>query len=168
MVYRKLRKEEKDCTRIEAREIPSDKERKLEGNTLRVYWYLLTNGTKGIRETQKDLNFSSPSTASYQLKKLVELGLITRIEESDKYSVKEEIKTGIFGFYIRIGYKMVPRYLIYLIIHLVGLICFFALVLTYGTNFFLEPVNLLLFFYLIFVSIFLIVESSKIWKMRPI
>ena len=41
---------------------------KLTGNTLLVYWYLLKKGrnSSGVREVQRALGFSSPSSASYQ------------------------------------------------------------------------------------------------------
>ena len=111
MVYKKIT-DSIDDTDLK---IISDKSSKygetLEGKALQVYWYLLTNGTKGIREVQKDLNFSSPSTASYQIKKLIEAGIVSKDEQNDKYFVKEEVKTGILGFYVRFGYKMIPRFI---------------------------------------------------------
>jgi len=86
----------------------------LKGKPLQVYWYLITHGAAGVREIQKSLNFSSPGIVSYQLNKLTELGIISKHEESEKYYIKEEVKSGILGFYIRFGYRMIPRFSIYL------------------------------------------------------
>ncbi|MEE8323951.1 MAG: hypothetical protein V3R57_10045 [Candidatus Bathyarchaeia archaeon] len=44
----------------------------LRGNTLRVYWALLNaeDGVIGVRELQRQLDFSSHALAAYQLNKL--------------------------------------------------------------------------------------------------
>lgn len=139
----------------------------LEGKALQVYWYLLTNGTKGIREIQKDLNFSSPSTASYQIKKLIETGIVSKDEGSDKYFVKQEVKSGILGFYIRFGYKMIPRFTIYLMFHFIGIIVFLGFFLLFGVEFLFHPITFIFLLYLLLVTILFVFESYNIWKMKP-
>ncbi|MHA2340013.1 MAG: hypothetical protein ACXACX_22160 [Candidatus Hodarchaeales archaeon] len=139
----------------------------LEGKTLKVYWYLLTNGTRGIRDIQKDLDFSSPSTAQYQVKKLIEAGIVSKDGENDKYFVKQEVKTGILGFYIRFGYKMIPRFTIYLILHFLGLLTFIGLFLIIGVDFLFQPITFLFLIYFVSVTMVFVFESYKIWKMKP-
>ena len=48
----------------------------LQGNTLRVYWYLINSSktSVGPRDVQRKMGFSSPNLAVYHLDKLVELG----------------------------------------------------------------------------------------------
>ena len=51
-------------------------ERELKGKTLQVYVYMLKKKEPvGIREIQRDLNFSSPSVANYHIEKLVSLSV---------------------------------------------------------------------------------------------
>ena len=71
----------------------------LRGYALRIYWYLLTHpeGIAGIREIQRDLEFSSPSSVSYQINKLLLAGVVAKDEDSEKYFIKEEVKSGILG-----------------------------------------------------------------------
>ncbi|MHA2363478.1 MAG: winged helix-turn-helix domain-containing protein [Candidatus Hodarchaeales archaeon] len=53
----------------------------LTGKTLLVYWTLLKSGSgMGVREIQRDLDFSSPSLADYHLKKLVDLALVEQTQ----------------------------------------------------------------------------------------
>ncbi|MFX0173272.1 MAG: winged helix-turn-helix domain-containing protein [Candidatus Hodarchaeota archaeon] len=139
----------------------------LREKTIQVYWYLLTHGTKGIREIQKDLNISSPSSVSYQINKLIKAGVVSKNEETEKYFVDEEIKSGILGFYVRIGYRMIPRFTLYLTIYLIGLIIFFFVIFIQGDQFILNPINLFFFFYLVFGAAVFIFESIKIWKTKP-
>ena len=139
----------------------------LKGKPLQVYWYLLTHGIAGVREIQKSLNFSSPGIVSYQLNKLSELGIISKDEELDKYYVKEEVKSGILGFYIRIGYRMIPRFSIYLSLFVCGFIAFFILSFVMGDAFITHPGSLLLFCFLTIGTVAFVLESLKIWKIRP-
>jgi|GEM_PF-1549055 transcriptional regulator, ArsR family len=49
-------------------------EGELKGKTPQVYLYMLKrNEPVGVREVQRDLDFSSPSVASYHLDKLISL-----------------------------------------------------------------------------------------------
>jgi len=139
----------------------------LKGKTLQVYWYLLTHGTAGVREIQKSLDFSSPGLVSYQLNKLINAGIISKHEESDKYFIKEEVKSGILGFYIRIGYRMVPRFSFYLGIFICGFIGFFLLALLMGDEFIAHPSSLMLFFFLITGTLAFVVESVRMRQLRP-
>ena len=139
----------------------------LKGKILQVYWYLLTHDNAGVREIQKSLEFSSPGIVSYQLNKLLEAGIISKNEEIEKYYVKEEVKTGILGFYIRIGYRMIPRFSIYLGIFICGFIGFFLLSLIEGDEFVAHPGSLMLFLFLIIGTLAFVIESIRMWKIKP-
>ncbi|MHA2094167.1 MAG: hypothetical protein ACW98F_06010 [Candidatus Hodarchaeales archaeon] len=141
----------------------------LEGKTLQIYWFLLTHpqGLAGIREIQTALEFASSGTVAYQIKKLMEAGIVSKNEQTDKYYVKQEIKTGIFSFYIRIGYRMIPRFSLYLSLFIIGLCLYFFFVLTRGDAYITDPSSwVLLFFLLLGISAF-ISESLRIWNLKP-
>jgi len=91
------------------------KESEIRGTTLRVYWYLFRN-TKavGVRETQRALSMSSPSTALYHLEKLRELG-VTGKDEMGQYFLKEQVPVGTLRMFLKIGPLILPRYLFYAI-----------------------------------------------------
>ncbi|MFX0087511.1 MAG: hypothetical protein ACFFAU_17810, partial [Candidatus Hodarchaeota archaeon] len=97
---------------------PEKLEKLLQGTTLNIYWFLLTHteGFAGIREIQKALKLSSPGLVSYHINNLISVGIVAKNEETDKYYVKEEIKSGILGYYFRLGHRVVPRFTIYLVV----------------------------------------------------
>ncbi len=139
----------------------------LQGKTLQVYWYLLTKGELGIRDLQKFLAVSSPGTVSYQIKKLVEAGLVSKNEQTDKYFIKEEIKTGILGFYIRFGYKLIPRFSIYIIVFFSGLGWLLFNIFLQGDAYLLDLNNLVFLFFLLFGIAVFSFESLRIRKILP-
>ncbi|MFW9969838.1 MAG: winged helix-turn-helix domain-containing protein [Candidatus Odinarchaeota archaeon] len=144
-----------------------DKNKPLRGKTLQIYWYILTHKYAGVREIQKALNFSSPGTVSYQLKKLSNAGIISKDIRNEKYYVNEELKKGLLGFYVRIGYFMIPRFLFYLIFYILGFIGYLIFAGIYGENFITNPGSLLLLFFLIFGTVVFIFEYIKMLKRKP-
>ena len=118
-------------------------------------------------EIQKALNFSSPGTVSYQIKKLSNAGIISKDIKNEKYYVNEELKKGMLGFYIRIGFLMIPRFSLYLIINILGFIGYLFFAGTYGDKFITNLGSLLLLIFLIFGTAVFSFESIKIWKRRP-
>ena len=145
---------------------PLDREL-LQGKTLQVYWYLLTHDTATIREIQRALEFASPGTVSYQLDKLVSAGVISKDPDLDKYQIKKEVKSGILGFYVRVGYRMIPRFSFYLLIFLFGLLCCVFAALERGDAFITDPFNLFILLILIFGIFAFIFESIRIWRLNP-
>ncbi len=139
----------------------------IRGKSLQIYWHLLTAGPKGVREIQRDLNLTSPSSVSFQLDRLMKAGIVSKDESTDKYFVSEEVKTGILGFYVRFGYRMIPRLTLFLLFQLTGIVVFLILFLLEGDQFALNPFNLLAFIYLILSSLWLMYESTKINKLKP-
>jgi hypothetical protein len=141
----------------------------LQGTTLNIYWYLLTHseGLAGIREIQKALNLSSPGLVSYHINNLISVGIVAKNDENDKYYVKEEIKSGILGFYFRLGHRVVPRFSIYIIVYVACLIIFMGFLFTRGDTYILDPSNWVFLFVLVFGTIVFMYESLKIWKTKP-
>jgi len=78
-----------------------------------------------------------------------------------------EIKSGILGFYIRVGYRMIPRFSLYLIIFLVGLSCFAFVAIQRGDSFILDPFNWLILLILITGIFAFISESIRMWRIKP-
>jgi len=86
----------------------------LNGNTLSVYWYLLSKrrNQTGVREVQRALGFSSSSTAHYHLEKLRDLGLITKNSTGD-FTVTRVVKVGILQAFVFAGGHVFPKHLVY-------------------------------------------------------
>jgi len=104
---------------------------------------------------------------SYQIKKLLNAGIISKNDKNGKYYVNKELKKGVLGFFIHIGILMIPRFLLYLIIYMLGFILFLIFASIYGVSFFTNPGSLLLIIFLLFWSTVLIFETIKIWRRRP-
>jgi len=100
---------------MEPNDIDSTTESAIHGTTLRVYWYLFRNPKPvGVRETQRALSLSSPSTALYHLEKLRELG-VTEKDAMGQYSLKEQVQVGTLKMFLKVGHLILPRYLFYAI-----------------------------------------------------
>ena len=123
--------------------------------------------TASIREIQRALDYASPGTVTYQLSKLEAAGIVAKDPEKDKYQIKAEIKSGILGFYVRIGYRMIPRFSLYLMIFLFGLCCFAFVAIDRGDAFITDPFNWLILLILISGIMSFIFESIRIWRIRP-
>ncbi|MFX1380427.1 MAG: winged helix-turn-helix domain-containing protein [Promethearchaeota archaeon] len=146
-------------------EIPEDY---LQGKTLQIYWYFFTHRHAGVREIQKALNLSSSGTVSYQISKLLKAGIISKDDEEGKYSLNEEVKIGVLRLFFRIGSRTIPKISLYLIFYSFGFIIFLILIMIQGLHFFYDPINLLLLFFLILGTVIFVLESYKIWKLKPI
>ncbi len=76
----------------------------------------------GLRDVQKLLGFSSPSTAIYHLDRLKTRGLVDKNVEG-KYIAVTSSKPGILRFYVLIGGRLVPKSLIYgIVLSMVGVV----------------------------------------------
>ncbi len=85
-------------------------EPELRGNTLRVYWHMLTQTESvGVREVQRALSMSSPSVASHHLTKLVSLDLVEQLPDNS-YKVKQIVKVGVLRNFIEFRGRFLPRY----------------------------------------------------------
>ena len=100
---------------MESNEAGEVKESEIHGTTLRVYWFLLKSARPvGVRETQRALSMSRPSTALYHLDKLRELG-VTDKDTIGQYYVKDQVNVGTLKMFLKVGHLILPRYLFYAI-----------------------------------------------------
>jgi hypothetical protein len=98
-----------DDSKSEMEKIASE----LKGKTLRVYWYLLKNPEEtSLRTIQRGASLSSPSLATYHLKKLENLGLIST-DPHGLYHLERTVKIGMLRFFVGSGRVLMPRYLFY-------------------------------------------------------
>ena len=133
----------------------------LKGNTLRVYWYLLSKPETliGARQTQRALRFSSPALAVYHLDKLSDLGLIEKT--NGEYRLVKTVNIGVLKQFVRFGTFMIPRYFLH------------ATMFTTLLIFFLTQLKTLNFYSMFaLVSILLAAgvtwfETLMTWKQRP-
>lgn len=133
----------------------------LRGNTLRVYWALLNaeDGVIGVRELQRQLDFSSPALAAYHLNKLEDLGLVAK--ERGDYRLVREVRVGILKQFIKLGTFMLPRYILYAIM--------FTTLLVYFVSQFNE-VSFNSVFALVFGvlgTVILWYETLRGWRQKP-
>ncbi len=84
-------------------------ERELNGKTLQVYVYMLKKKEPiGVRELQRDLNFSSPSVANYHLEKLIGLNLVSQ-DEYGRYYLSQKAQVSVLESFVNVGGRTVPR-----------------------------------------------------------
>ena len=108
-------------------------ESELKGTTLRVYWEVFRSPRPiGVREMQRLIRFSSPSTALYHLEKLRELGVV-RKDEQGRYQVVEGIKPNQFRSFLRIGRIILPRFVFYTVFFVAAVIMYLVQSLNTGT-----------------------------------
>lgn len=89
---------------------------RIKGKTLEVYYFLARAlGEKyGVRQIQRELNYSSPSVAAYHLNRLVNQNLIKKTASGLYYLEGEPIKLGRLEDHILIAGKYIPRIAFYL------------------------------------------------------
>ena len=138
-----------------------------QGKTLQVYWFLLENKQAGIREIQKELNFSSSGLVAYQINKLINAGFIAKDETTNKYFVNQTVQPGILSFYIKFGTYLIPRVSLYLIVFVVGFAFFMICSLLFGDDFITQLGSIFFLILLIIGSLAFSYESTQIWKLKP-
>ena len=136
-------------------------ESELKGNTLRVYWLFLRapGGSVGVRQTQKALGFSSPTLASYHLRKLEDMGLL-RVDRGE-YHLVREVRVGILRQFTKLGGVLLPRFTLYATMFTTLLVYFM---------FIFKEVNLYSIFALLFGSLatgILWFETIMVWRQKP-
>ena len=134
----------------------------LKGRTMSVYALLLTQGQMGVRDIQRALGFSSPSLALHHLTKLSELNLVKK-DESGNYSISKIVRVGSLSLFIKLGTRLLPRFLF------LGTL-FVAMLIIYGM-FFLSwpPTGKDLMYIVLSVTaiIVLFYETRRIWLLKP-
>ena len=107
-------------------------EAEIKGTTLRIYWEVFRSARPvGVREVQRLIRLSSPSTALYHLEKLRELGVV-RKDEQGRYRIIEEIKPNQFRSFLRIGRIILPRFIFYAVFFVAALVMYLVRSLTIG------------------------------------
>jgi len=140
-----------------------DRETKLKGTTLRVYWHLVRSGkSTTIRRLQRSLGFSSPSVASYHLEKLMDMDLVKKNVMGD-YELKKTVSLEAMSSFVRISHLMIPRYIFYTTFFFTLLIVF---VVGYASSLSLQGV-----FALVFGVSGLVItgyETWRQWRLKPV
>lgn len=135
----------------------------LRGNTLRVYWYMLTQSESvGVREVQRALDMSSPSVASHHLTKLVALDLVEHLN-NNTYKVKQVVKVGVLKNFMEFRGRFLPRYTFVAMFFISYTIAYFVLCLIAPPNIFDRYVALVVG---IIGALFALWESIRLWKLK--
>ena len=138
----------------DAKDIGHDLSTVLKGRTLKVYYLLLKSGQPWTgREIYRNLGFSSPSLAFYHLDKLKELGLVD-VNEDGMFIATKRIRVGILSYFIDIGNRLVPRFLLYAFFFISLLI---SSLLFFGISF--HPSDITLILVLLIVTIIFLFET---------
>jgi DNA-binding transcriptional ArsR family regulator len=138
-------------------------EAELKGTTLRVYWEIFKSPKPmGVREVQRLIRFSSPSTALYHLEKLRELGVV-RKDEYGHYEPVDEIRPTQFRVFLRIGRVILPRYVFYAVFFAATVVMYLVQSLLVGSE--ISPMALILGSSAAAVCIY---EGVRIWKDKMI
>jgi len=138
-------------------------EPELRGNTLRVYWHMLThNESVGVREVQRALNMSSPSVASHHLTKLISLDLVEQLSDNT-YKVKQIVKVGVLQNFIGFRGRFLPRYAFVAMF-------FTSYTLAYLVLSFIAPPNIYDRYIALAIGVvgalFAWYESFRLWKLK--
>ncbi len=138
-------------------------ESELRGNTLRVYWYMLSqNESAGVREIQRAMGMSSPSVASHHLSKLVSMEIVEKLPDNS-YKVSQVVKVGVLKNFINFRGRFLPRYVFVAIF-------FSAYTLAYLALTFIAQPGVYDRFIAIAVGVigalFAWVESVRLWKLK--
>lgn len=141
----------------------SDIEPELRGNTLRVYWYMLSQNTSvGVREVQRALDMSSPSVASHHLTKLESLELIVK-NPDNSYELKKLIKVGVLRNFIAFRGVLLPRYSFLAIFFSVYTLVYFYMTLGVPLGLFDRYIGLAVG---VIGAIFSWFETYRLWKLK--
>jgi hypothetical protein len=132
-------------------------------NTLRTYWYMLTQpkGKAGVRQVQRAMGFSSPNAALFHLNKLEESKLVLRNQDGE-YEVLQRKHFGDMKSFVFLGCHFIPRHSIYAAVVTVVMIpCLLVLV----------PVGSLLIVVALLPGLLAVVllwyETAIVWRRRP-
>ena len=139
-------------------------ESELKGQTLRVYWHILSLKRKesiGVRSVQRSLGLSSPSVASHHLEKLKTLGLLDK-DATGEYRLVSQVKVGILQNFVGFLGVLLPRYLFYSTMFTAMLVLYPVI---YPPNF--SAHNMMAFVFGISAVVVSWNETLKVWKMRP-
>jgi len=134
-------------------------ESELKGTTLRVYWEVFRSSRPvGVREVQRLIRFSSPSTALYHLEKLRELG-VARKDEHGRYQIVEEIRPSQFRMFLRIGRIILPRFVFYAVFFVAAVVIYVVQSLLWGSE-----LNAMALTFGSTAALVCVYEAFRIWR----
>jgi len=129
----------------------------IRGKTLKVYLYLLRHGPSELRDIQRGVGLSSPSLATYHLRRLAQAGFVTQ-DKYGAYSAVKEASNRVLEGYSRIGPAIVPQLFFFALLFTI-LVAFFSYETLYAQGF--AP-------YLVAVCIAMILviwyETIRLWR----
>jgi len=138
-------------------------ESEVKGTTLRVYWEVFKSPRPvGVREVQRLIRFSSPSTALYHLEKLRELG-VARKDEHGRYEVVEQIRPSQFRMFLRIGRIILPRFVFYAVFFVAALLMYVVQSLLTGSE-----INMMALIFGFSAATVCVYETVRIWRDKMI
>jgi hypothetical protein len=94
----------------------------------------MEHGPCELRDVQSSLGFSTPSLASYHLKRLVEGGYAVQ-DEYGRYNAAKNATRQILEGYIKVGVVVVPQ-LLFVAILFTALVGYFSYMATYSSAYF--------------------------------
>ena len=134
-------------------------EAELHGTTLRIYWHLFkSNRPVGVRETQRAVGLSSPSTALHHLEKLRELG-VARKDEHGRYEIVEQIRPSQFRMFLRIGRIILPRFVFYAVFFAAALLMYVVQSSLTGSE-----TNMMALIFGLSAAVVCVYETVRIWR----
>jgi DNA-binding transcriptional ArsR family regulator len=134
-------------------------ESQLKGTTLRVYWEVFKSPRPlGVREVQRLIRFSSPSTALYHLEKLRELG-VARKDEHGRYQAVEEIRPSQFRMFLRIGRIILPRFVFYAVFFVAAVVIYVSQSLLVRSE-----INVMALVFGSSAALVCVYEAVRIWR----
>ena len=138
-------------------------EAELKGSTLRVYWEVFKSPKPvGVREVQRLIRFSSPSTALYHLEKLRELGVVSK-DAYGHYEAVEEIHPSQVRMFLRIGRVILPRYVFYAVFFVAAVLMYLTQSLLVGSD-----VSVMALVFGFGAALVCTYEAVRIWKDKMI
>ncbi|MFW9918530.1 MAG: hypothetical protein ACFFED_02955 [Candidatus Thorarchaeota archaeon] len=127
-----------------------------------VYALLLTHDKLGVRDIQRYLDFSSPSLALHHLTKLTELELVEK-DNHGEYSVTRLVRVGSLSLFVRLGKRLLPRFLFLATMFSGMLIVYIAFFLSWPPN-----GGDIMFVALCLISMAIVLhESQRVWNLSP-
>lgn len=138
-------------------------ESELRGNTLRVYWYMLSqNESAGVREIQRAMGMSSPSVASHHLSKLVSMEIVEKLPDNS-YKVSQVVKVGVLKNFINFRGRFLPRYVFVAIFFSAYTLAYLALTLIAQPGVYDRFIAIAIG---VIGALFAWVESVRLWKLK--
>lgn len=112
----------------------------------------------GVREVQRALGMSSPSTSLHHLEKLRELRLLAK-DEYGRYELVSEVKVGVLRLFTRFGRLVVPRYLFYTTFFVTALVLYL-----YRAGFSMAMDNLMVIVLGVAGAAISLYETVRLWR----